>query len=228
MSGSVSAVSCGETITANTVLNKDLMCPMGHGIVIGEDGIKIDGAGHTIISGSGAGVQLVGRRGVTIQNLNVENSVYGIFLRLSDANIIKDNTFSNNQIGVMFELSSNNNIHNNRFNNDQNVIFTSSSNDWSSTKEEITNIVDGPWKSGNFWAKPDGTGFSETCADSDNDGICDQSFVLDIVNKDDYPLTYPPKKSQKNTLKLGVIIIPLLLVAIVYILTHRGKEETPF
>jgi nitrous oxidase accessory protein NosD len=45
---SASHVSCGDTITASTTLDSDLVnCP-GNGIVIGADGITLDLNGHTI------------------------------------------------------------------------------------------------------------------------------------------------------------------------------------
>ncbi|MCD6381831.1 MAG: hypothetical protein J7L43_02545, partial [Candidatus Aenigmarchaeota archaeon] len=38
---------------------------------------------------------------------------------------------------------------------------------------------------GNYWGKPDGTGFSDTCTDADGDGICDSSYQL-FENNIDY------------------------------------------
>src|SRR3954464_14538031 len=47
-----SQVSCGETITADTTLEQDLVnCP-NHGIVIGADGITLDLNGH-LVDGDG-------------------------------------------------------------------------------------------------------------------------------------------------------------------------------
>jgi len=51
-----------------------------------------------------------------------------------------------------------------------------------------TNIIGGPYIGGNFWAYPNGTGFSQTCADADIDGICDLPYVLDMNNTDFLPL----------------------------------------
>jgi hypothetical protein len=44
------------------------------------------------------------------------------------------------------------------------------------------NIVGGPFLGGNFWASPNGTGFSQTHADADHDGICDVPY---LVNPDE-------------------------------------------
>ena len=47
-----SQVSCGETITADTTLDSDLVnCP-NHGIVIGADGVTLDLNGH-LVDGDG-------------------------------------------------------------------------------------------------------------------------------------------------------------------------------
>ncbi|MBN2423320.1 right-handed parallel beta-helix repeat-containing protein [Candidatus Woesearchaeota archaeon] len=53
-----------------------------------------------------------------------------------------------------------------------------------------TNIVGGPYLGGNFWTKYDGPGFSETCNDTDYDGICDEIYVrVEDLLVDYYPLT---------------------------------------
>ena len=50
------------------------------------------------------------------------------------------------------------------------------------------NIIGGPFPGGNFFAKPDGTGFSQTCPDADADGLCDAPFVIAAGNVDHLPL----------------------------------------
>jgi outer membrane protein assembly factor BamB len=52
-------------------------------------------------------------------------------------------------------------------------------------------IVGGPWIGGNYWAKPDGTGFSQNCPSTMNKGICDNPYTItaDGLNVDKYPLT---------------------------------------
>ena len=47
LSVSVNAVSCGDTITTDTILNSDLSCS-GEGIIIGADNITLDLNGHKI------------------------------------------------------------------------------------------------------------------------------------------------------------------------------------
>ena len=47
-----------------------------------------------------------------------------------------------------------------------------------------TNIIGGPYIGGNYWTNYTGDDFSDTCNDTDHDGICDSSF--DIENKGVY------------------------------------------
>jgi len=81
-------------------------------IQIDADGVTLDGAGHTVTgSGSGNGVYLNGRTGVTIQNLNVEGFSHGIVLCFSSNNTLTGNTSNfNSNRGIQLLLSSNNNI----------------------------------------------------------------------------------------------------------------------
>ncbi len=55
-----------------------------------------------------------------------------------------------------------------------------------STRE--MNIVEGPFLGGNFYSKPDGTGFSQRCTDGDGDGFCDTAFAISEGNVDQFPL----------------------------------------
>jgi parallel beta-helix repeat protein len=64
---------------------------------------------------------------------------------------------------------------------------------WNVTKTAGTNIIGGPYLGGNYWASPDGTGFSETHPDR-GDGFCDEPYVFDEWNTDYLPLhAYTPK-----------------------------------
>jgi len=49
------------------------------------------------------------------------------------------------------------------------------------------NIVNGPYLGGNYWANPNGTGFSQTHPDR-GDGFCTEPYVLDANNTDYLPL----------------------------------------
>jgi len=59
------------------------------------------------------------------------------------------------------------------------------------TKQEGDNIYNQthPFIGGNFWAKSDGTGYSQTCRDDNIDGFCDDPYSLSADNKDYLPLS---------------------------------------
>ncbi|WP_229391445.1 PKD domain-containing protein [Methanosarcina sp. DH2] len=63
---------------------------------------------------------------------------------------------------------------------------------WNTTKKSGTSILGGSYLGGNFWAKPDGTGFSQVCIDSNGDGICDLPHNITENDSDYLPLTAPP------------------------------------
>ena len=64
------------------------------------------------------------------------------------------------------------------------------------TKTAGLNIVGGPYLGGNYWANPNGAGYSQTCTDADEDGICDAPYFAGWGGTDtftDYlPLAIPP------------------------------------
>jgi hypothetical protein len=76
-------ISCGQTITEDTKLDKDLACPPGteSAIVIGASNITLDLGGH-MLSGSapGTGVFSVGQEGITIRNGTIEGFNAGVFI----------------------------------------------------------------------------------------------------------------------------------------------------
>ncbi|WP_292471328.1 NosD domain-containing protein [Methanolobus sp.] len=130
-------------------------------------------------------------------NTLVGNTVHcvegtGIHLSLSNDNTLKDNTVSDNaEYGVLLDKSTNNIIYNNFFNNTINVEFkgTNTGNKWNIERTAGTNIIGGPYLGGNYWTKPDGTGFSQNAVDTDGDGISESPYELDADNIDYLPLT---------------------------------------
>ncbi len=127
----------------------------------------------------------------------------GIYLEYSSENCLISNTVENNSnAGLYFIGSWNNTIYNNEFNNTNNTIFGNESvfsetrieeegtNIWNITLTEGTNIMGGPYLGGNFWALPNGTGWSQTCNDTEEDWICDLPYNVteDGENVDYFPL----------------------------------------
>ena len=124
LTGIVSAthISCGDTITSNTVLDSNLISCPGTGITIGTNGITLDCASNSIIgSGSGSGVSLSGRSGVTIKNCETTNFSFGIFLiSSSNNNIITNNTANSNSVyGILINSGSNNSLTSNTANSNK-------------------------------------------------------------------------------------------------------------
>jgi len=139
---------------------------------------------------------------------DVSNNGEGIFLLNSSDNNLTSNIVSNNTyVGIDLLVSSNNNIYNNFFNNSNNVVTNNYVNTWNITETPGTNVVGGPNLGGNVWANPSGTGFSQTCADGGNDGICDSPYTLDSNNTDYLPLALKAG-AQTPIVACGVISSP--------------------
>ncbi|MBU5575016.1 MAG: right-handed parallel beta-helix repeat-containing protein, partial [Candidatus Aenigmarchaeota archaeon] len=130
-----------------------------------------------------------------LTNNNASSNIdCGIYLDFSsNNNILTDNTInSNTQYGILLSSSSNNSIYNNFFNNTNNFYFAGTpSNNWNTTKTPGINIIGRLYLGGNFWAKPDGTGFSENITECNpgEDGICKNAYQLNSNNIDYHPLT---------------------------------------
>ncbi len=186
-------------------------------------GINLSSCGHCIIENNklldnSRGIYLLRSYGNTVSKNIVTNSgEYGIALQNATGNVVSENTASDNQRGVYFGSSDsnrfsgntvrNNNvfgifvcgrsdgnlIYNNYFNNTNMTIRNGVGNAYNTTKTEGTNIVGGPYTGGNFWAKPDGTGFSETAVDKNRDGISDSVYksLTGSKNTDYLPLVDP-------------------------------------
>lgn len=75
-------------------------CTLGRDIYVGDylvaieidsDGVTLDGAAHTISPAGTAGivgVDLQGRTGVTVENLNISGMFYGVYLQNSNGNMV--------------------------------------------------------------------------------------------------------------------------------------------
>jgi parallel beta-helix repeat protein len=91
-------------------------------IVVERDSIVIDGSGYTL-RGTGSiaekGLDLSSRTNVTIKNIQVTKSYYGIFLSNSTNNTVVKNNMTSNVYGVtLADYSTNNSINENIFAND--------------------------------------------------------------------------------------------------------------
>ncbi len=182
-----SGISTEYLSSQNTVNNNTLIC--------NDKGIWIKGSGG----------------GNSLLNNTISNNNIGIWIEAdSSSNLVANNKVELNKKygvclnGVAYTLPFNrtnrfyNNIFNNTINlfNETNNHYTTEANNivgifpvaWNTTEIPGTNIVGGPRIGGNYWAKPDGTGFSQICADSEKDGIGDLPYNITDNDTDYFPL----------------------------------------
>ena len=104
-----------------------------------------------------------------IENLLQGNEIYdngewGVHFYHSNLNTLTDNIIRENGIlGIRLDGSAYNVIYNNIFNNSVNAGFGQLSNNpntWNVLQEPGPNLVGGPYKGGNYWAQPNGQGWS--------------------------------------------------------------------
>ncbi|WP_292381737.1 right-handed parallel beta-helix repeat-containing protein [Methanosarcina sp. UBA289] len=161
--------SKGDTLSKNTATNnKD------YGIVLGT-------ATSNTLSGNKA-----------------INNGRGIHVGSSDGNTFSGNTIQGSSVYGLYVCprSDSNQIYNNYFNDTNMTIRNGIGNYYYTTKTSGTNIVGGPYIGGNFWGKPDGTGFSNTAVDNNRDGISDSAYknITSSIYSDNLPLV---NKSEK-------------------------------
>jgi parallel beta-helix repeat protein len=132
-----------------------------------------------------------------IENLIEGNTIYdngewGVHLFHSNLNTLTDNVIRGNGIlGIKLDGSAYNIIYNNIFNNSVNAGFGQLSNNpntWNVLMEPGPNLVGGPYKGGNYWAQPNGQGWSQINPDTKGNGFCDNAFVIGPGNVDNFPL----------------------------------------
>lgn len=111
-------------------------------------------------------------------------------------------------IGINFGAGAENmsevSIYNNFFNNTINYVNSSSGDSvsWNTTISSGTNIAGRNQIGGNYWAYPNGTGYSETCDNLDNDSFCDAPFTLATNNIDFLPLTNNYSEENESEINL--------------------------
>ena len=205
-------VTMGAQCWNNTVFRNRLS--NGGGINIGCCGGNNLVSTNNIINCS-TGIEIYDVQAKTVLCDNkIMDCNYGIDLTFVFKSKVYNNTISNSSIGIFLkdnchenELSSNmvisskesgidlrdeitdNLIYNYYFNNTLNVrADNSKDNFWNTTKTKRTNIVKGPYLGGNFWANPNGTGFSQNATDLDSNGIRDQPYRVNASDLDYLPL----------------------------------------
>lgn len=106
--------------------------------------------------------------------------------------VIRGNAIAENDMSGLSLSGTGITVYDNYLNNTVNVDLTPDTKvTWNVPKTAGPNIVLGPYIGGNFWAAPDGYGFSETHPDEDGDGFCDLPYRLGGENVDELPLAVP-------------------------------------
>lgn len=169
--------------------------------VYAKNPVVIEGnvIGHLSVGGSRNGsVFITNNVIIPLRGQVVEE---GVVLRGSRV-VVSSNVISGFKVGLsILECHPSSLIYNNLFNNTENVVFPLYPHDnspacrWNTTLSRGPNVVGGPFIGGNYWASPLGHGYSETCTDSDNNGICDGSYTINVNNVDYLPLAKPGKLS---------------------------------
>jgi len=171
-------------------------------------GILLTGATNCYVNnnrvqGAEYGILLNGSESNTMSNNLITLNEKGIRLESSNSNDILDNIIAYNYgPGISLEASSRNFIYNNYLKNAENVEekTVNAENLWQSPLVTRQNIVRGPYIAGNFWANPEGKGYSETCADENSNGICDAQYNITGGGTDKSPL-FPKVPSAVKTLE---------------------------
>ncbi|MEN6341633.1 MAG: NosD domain-containing protein, partial [Methanospirillum sp.] len=122
------------------------------------------------------------------------NTLSGIALlgsgsRITGAVVSGCRVTGNGKAGVYMTRAQGNTVVDNRFENARNVLLEGAevgANTWNTAKTAGTNIVGGSYRGGNWWS-----GFSETAADADRDGLADRAYVIGTGNSDALPLVSP-------------------------------------
>jgi PKD repeat protein len=189
-----------------------------YGMMIDESGSVLI-QNSSISNSPYSGINAMNTRGLAVTNAHIfDNRESGLACMQSTPIIVSNSTiYDNNGAGIALDILStfslNRNyivgndhglslldvsdglVTDNFFNNTQNVRFVADHTPvrWNITHTQGHNIMNGSSLGGNFWADPDGHGFSQTHEDR-GDGICNASYVLNEQNIDYLPLAVPAEK----------------------------------
>lgn len=147
----------------------------------GHNGFTLTGSSHTTLRNNTAdgnpatgilvtdydswGASMPSAYNVLDSNTVSNNGNYGISISGAGFNTISSNNITGNgRTGLVLAGKGNNLVYNNYFNNADNALVSpdSTGNSWSVSPVLGPNKIGGPYIGGNFWAFPNGTGWSET------------------------------------------------------------------
>jgi hypothetical protein len=146
---------------------------------------------NTVINGSEYGIYILNTNNGTLYNNNLSGNSISYYIDTSNTiNFTNNYVTSSKTYGMtMRGRSAGNWVYNNYFNNALNIrLDASDSNNWNITKSLGTNIILGSYLGGNYWVNPTNSGFSNTCADANGDGLCDAGYTIKNKNTDNHAL----------------------------------------
>jgi parallel beta-helix repeat protein len=160
-------------ITENDFINNS-----GFGLVVSDCAADVN---NNFFTKNGLAI-LSSIQGAQIISNEIRDNKAGISIGVTSGTLIVSNIIERNiDYGIDYSLAKAQ-IYNNYFNNEINTIGESYSFNLSIGASAGPNIVGGSYIGGNFWGKPDCTGFSQTCPDVDLDGFCDEAYVINGRN----------------------------------------------
>ncbi|WP_410510225.1 NosD domain-containing protein [Methanosarcina hadiensis] len=175
------------------VIEKSKVTNNGYGILL-TNSYRCTISKNTVTDNGAYGIYLGSSSLNTISGNTANNDSHGIHVGSSDDNKLSGNTVTSNSASGMYVcgLSDRNLIYDNYFNNTNITIKNGVGNSYNTTKTAGKNIVGGAYIGGNFWGRPDGSGFSNKATDKDGDGISDLAYSIpDSIYSDYLPLVTP-------------------------------------
>ena len=162
------------------------------GVSLKESGLVIRGC--TVRGNGGNGIQIEHAGAEIVGNWIEVNAGIGVSSSDRGASNITANWITGNGQGVSLGGDWASRLVNNHLENADNGFFGAVEVGMLNvTKTPGPNIVGGPSLGGNYWAHPNGTGFSQTHPDTDGDGFCDEPYVVNVDEgvTDHLPLAMP-------------------------------------
>ncbi|MDY6833176.1 MAG: NosD domain-containing protein [Chloroflexota bacterium] len=174
--------SAGNIVANNTIHDNN------------SDGISLKASSDNFISINSCysnidnGIYLIHSSGNTISSNTCVINSFGISIRSSSQNLIRGNACRENFFGIKLSYSSDTIIYLNDFtNNTTSSLYSQNSLSIWNSPDEMTYIYDGIShisSLGNHWSDFNGL-------DTDNNGIRDIAYEIDVNEKDAYPLMHP-------------------------------------
>ena len=186
------------------------------------------------------------RHNLTIKNLNIRNFYIGMYIWTAN-NTVAGCSVSDNIVGILLSGDSNAIIENHIARNEEGVFFgvnTPGNTPLSiilSRNSFIDNVVHfcgcfceeydpsepiHNWdysEQGNYWSNYNGT-------DADDDGIGDTPYIIDVQNRDRYPLmesaAFPPVSTAKMPVEIVVTAVLFAAIILVAIVLFRKRNAT--